>query len=233
VVSLANNHAMDYGSESLLQGIDLLNAQDVATIGAGANAEQARTPHTLSVNGLDIAFLGYVHVPVEASGNFFDTATWTATETTPGLAWAVPEEIIADVTAVQSQADLVVVMLHSGYEYVEPPSEEQTAAAHAAIDAGADIVIGHHAHILQAVEFYKDGVIAYGLGNFAFNIDGDANTAILNVWLDEDGIRQFEFIPAIVQYGGQPRFAESEEASEIMAQIYQLSQGFPAPTTGD
>jgi len=233
VVSLANNHAMDYGSESLLQGIDLLTAQDVATIGAGANAEQARTPHILSGNGLDVAFLGYVHVPVEANGNFFDTATWTATETTPGLAWAVPEEITADVTAVQSQADLVVVMLHSGYEYVEPPSEEQTAAAHAAIDAGADIVIGHHAHILQAVEFYKDGVIAYGLGNFAFNIDGDANTAILNVWLDEDGIRQFEFIPAIVQYGGQPRFAESEEASEIMAQIYQLSQGFPAPTTGD
>lgn len=233
VISLANNHAMDYGPESLLQGIELLKAQNVAPIGAGANSEQARTPHITQVNGLDVAFLGYVHVPVEARGNFFDTATWTATETTPGLAWAVPEEIMEDVTAVKPQADLVVVVLHSGYEYVEPPSEEQAAAAHAAIDAGADIVIGHHAHILQAVEFYKEGVIIYGLGNFAFNIDGDANTAILNVWLDEDGVRQFEFIPAIVQYGGQPRFADTEESTQILGQVYRLSQGFPMPAAGN
>ncbi len=229
VISLANNHAMDYGPESLLQGIDLLKKQNIAPIGAGANAEFARAPYITSVNGLNVAFLGYVHVPVEARGNFFDTATWTATETTPGLAWANPDDIIEDVTAVSPLVDLVVVVLHSGYEYVEPPSEEQLAAAHAAIDAGADLVVGHHAHILQAVEFYKDGVIAYGLGNFAFNIDGDTNTAILNIWLDEDGIRQFEFTPAIVQYGGQPRLATPEESSTILGQIYRLSQGFPYP----
>lgn len=229
VVSLANNHAMDYGPEALLQGIDLLQAAQVAPIGAGANANEARAPHILSVNGLDVAFLGYVHVPVEARGSFFDTATWTATETEPGLAWAVPEEIKEDVTAVIPQADLIVVNLHSGYEYVEPPSEEQAAAAHAAIDAGADIVIGHHAHILQGVQFYKDGLIVYGLGNFAFNIDGNPQTAILNVWLDTHGVRQFEFIPAIVQYGGQPRYADAEESSQILGQIYRLSQGFPMP----
>jgi poly-gamma-glutamate synthesis protein (capsule biosynthesis protein) len=233
VVSLANNHAMDYGSEALLHGIDLLNAQQVAPIGAGANATEARSPHIMTVNGLDIAFLGYIHVPVEASGSYFDTATWTATADAPGLAWAVPEEIVEDVTAVKPQVDLVVIMLHSGYEYVEPPSEEQAAAAHAAIDAGADIVIGHHAHILQGVEFYKTGVIVYGLGNFAFNIDGDPSTAILNVWLDKDGVRQFEFIPAIVQYGGQPRFADFDESSRILSQIYRLSQGFPMPAVGN
>jgi poly-gamma-glutamate synthesis protein (capsule biosynthesis protein) len=230
VVSLANNHAMDFGPEALLQGIDLLKAQNVAPIGAGADTEQARSPYITPVNGLNVAFLGYVFVPVEARGSYFDTATWTATETTPGVAWAVPAEIVEDVTAVQSQADLVVVILHSGYEYVEAPSEEEAAAAHAAIDAGADIVIGHHAHILQAVEFYGDGVIVYGLGNFAFNIDGDPNTAILNVWLDEGGVRQFEFIPAVIQYGGQPRLAEGAEAEAILSQIYRLSQGFPQPS---
>lgn len=230
VISLANNHALDYGSESLLQGIELLKEQKIAPIGAGANAELARAPHIISVNGLKVAFLAYVHVPVEAVGNGFDTATWTATETTPGLAWAVPAEIVEDVTAVSTQADLIVVMLHSGYEYVEPPSAEQAAAAHAAIDAGAHLVVGHHAHILQAVEFYKQGVIAYGLGNFAFNIDGNANTAILHIWLDHDGIRQFEFTPAIVQYGGQPRLATPEESSTILGQIYRLSQGFPIPS---
>ena len=233
VVSLANNHAVDFGPEALLQGIGLLKAQNVTPIGAGANAAQARSPYIMPVNGLNVAFLGYVYVPVEARGAYFDTAVWTATETAPGVAWAVPEEIAEDVTAVQSQADLIVVVLHSGYEYVEAPSEEQAAAAHAAIDAGADIVIGHHAHILQAVEFYKEGVIAYGLGNFAFNIDGDANSAILNVWLDKNGVRQFEFIPAIVQYGGQPRLAEAWEAPAILEQIYRLSQGFPMPAAGN
>lgn len=228
VVSLANNHAMDYGPESLLEGIGLLEAQGIAPVGAGEDAAQARSPRIISVNGLDVAFLGYTHVPVEAS-TFFDTAEWTAAPGKPGLAWAVPAEISEDVAAIKPDADLVVVMLHSGYEYVEPPSEEQAAAAHAAIDAGADIVIGHHAHILQGVEFYNEGVIVYGLGNFAFNIDGDPNTAILNVWLDGDGVRQIEFIPAVVQYGGQPRLAEGAEAEAILSQIYRLSQGFPRP----
>jgi poly-gamma-glutamate capsule biosynthesis protein CapA/YwtB (metallophosphatase superfamily) len=97
------------------------------------------------------------------------------------------------------------------------------AAARTAIDAGADLVIGHHAHVLQGVEFYQDGVIVYGLGNFAFEIDGDPSTAILNVWLDQDGVRQLEFVPAIIQFGGQPRLAEAWEAGEILQKIYRLT----------
>jgi len=228
VMSLANNHALDYGPESLLQGIGLLADQGVAAIGAGANAAAARAPFITEANGLKVAFLGYVHVPVEVTSHF-DTASWTATADTPGLAWAVPAEITADVTAVRPQVDLVVVILHSGYEYVIPPSQEQLDAAHAAIDAGADIVIGHHAHILQGVEFYKAGVIVYGLGNFAFNIDGEPNTVLLNVWLDADGVRQLEFVPAIIQFGGQPRLATPEESAVILQQIYDRSRAFPLP----
>jgi poly-gamma-glutamate capsule biosynthesis protein CapA/YwtB (metallophosphatase superfamily) len=228
VLSLANNHALDYGVDSLLQGLDLLAEQGVGVVGAGINATAARAPFIAEANGLRVAFLGYVHVPVEVTSHF-DTAWWTATEDAPGLAWAVPEEIAADVTAVGSQADLIVVILHSGYEYVIPPSEEQKAAAYAAIDAGADLVVGHHAHILQGVQFYKDGVIAFGLGNFAFNIDGEPNSVILNVWLDADGVRQLEFIPTVIQFGGQPRLATPEEASVIFQQIYDRSRGFPLP----
>ncbi|MBK8987738.1 MAG: CapA family protein [Chloroflexi bacterium] len=228
VLSLANNHALDYGPESLLQGLDLLAEQGVAVVGAGVNAAAARAPFITEANGLKVAFLGYVHVPVEVTSHF-DTASWTATADTPGLAWAVPAEIAEDVTAVRPQADLVVVILHSGYEYVIPPSEEQKAAAYAAIDAGADLVIGHHAHILQGVQFYKNGVIAFGLGNFAFNIDGEPNSIILNVWLDANGVRQLEFIPTIIQFGGQPRLADPEEAGVIRQQIYDRSRAFPLP----
>lgn len=223
VVSLANNHGMDYGPEALLQAIDLLQAQGVAPIGAGANFDAAHAPHLTHVNGLSLAFLGYVNVPVEAS-SAFDTAVWTATETTPGLAWGYPDVIAADVTAVRPQADLVIVVLHSGYEYIEEPSEQQMAAAHAAIDAGADLVIGHHAHILQGIEYYNDGVIVYGLGNFAFEIDGPPETAVLNVWLDQDGVRSLELIPAIIQEGGAPRLAESWEAVPILRRVYFLTR---------
>jgi poly-gamma-glutamate synthesis protein (capsule biosynthesis protein) len=222
VVSLANNHAMDYGPESLLQGLSLLQAQGIATIGAGPNEAEAHKAYVREVNGLTLAFLGYVHVPVEARSNF-DTATWTARGDAPGLSWADPATIQIDVTAIRSQADVVIVVLHSGYEYVEEPSPPQAAAAKAAIDAGADLVIGHHAHILQGIEFYNGGVIVYGLGNFAFEIDGEPNTAVLNVWLDKDGVRQLEIVPAIIQFGGQPRLAEAWEGPAIVQRVYRLT----------
>ncbi len=222
IISLANNHAMDYGPEALLQAIDLLGQQGITAIGAGSDSSKAHQPYILKINGLSLAFLGYVNVPVEVAG--FDTQSWTATADNPGLAWGEPSAIKNDVTQASQLADLVVVILHSGYEYVEAQSLEQLAAARTAIDAGADIVIGHHAHVLQGVEFYKDGVIVYGLGNFAFEIDGDPSTAILNVWLDKNGVRQIEFIPAIIQFGGQPRPAESWEGQAILRRLYALTR---------
>ncbi len=222
IITLANNHAMDYGPEALLQGMALLRDAGIATIGAGANAAEAHTAHLVEVNGIKIAFLGYVNVPIEASAGF-DTQSWTATETAPGLAWAKPDMIRADVTAVDQQTDLTIVVLHSGLEYVAEPSEPQTAAAQAAIDAGADLVIGHHAHILQGIQFYNGGVIVYGLGNFAFQITGDPETAVLNIWLDKNGVRQLELIPAIIQTSGQPRLAEPEESKTILQNVYFLT----------
>lgn len=222
LVSLANNHAQDFGPESLLHGIDLLREAGVATVGGGADDQAAHAPHVADINGLKVAFLGYVHVPVEALTHF-DTESWTATAESPGLAWADPDRIREDVAAIRLDVDLVVVILHSGYEYIEEPSEPQVAAARAAVDAGADLVVGHHAHILQGIHNYRDGVIAYGLGNFVFNIDGPPETGILNVWLDKNGVRQLELIPAIVQQYGQPRLADFSEAGPILSRVYYLS----------
>lgn len=222
VLSLANNHALDFGPESLLQGIELLNEQGILTVGAGANEKAAHEPNYIEVEGLNMAVLSYVHVPVEASTGF-DTESWTATQNSPGLAWANPESITADVQNAKMNSDLVVVLLHSGHEYVEAPSEPQTAAAHAAIDAGADLVIGHHAHILQGIEYYEDGVIIYGTGNFAFEIDGDPQTAIFDIWMDRQGVRQIEIQPAIIQTGGQPRLADETERAAILSQVYYLT----------
>lgn len=221
VVSLANNHALDYGAESLLDGIAMLKSAGITPVGAGANLTEARAPATIkvdAVNGTKVAFLAYVNVLPEGETQF-DVAQWEATATEAGLAWGRPEEVAADVALAKQSADHVVVLLHSGVEYLRFITPEQQTIARSAIDAGADLVLGHHAHILQKVEEYNGGLIAYGLGNFAFDIDGDPNTMVIHVWLNQDGIDRFELIPAVIQPGGQPRPATAEEGKEILATI--------------
>ncbi|MFN2105786.1 MAG: CapA family protein [Candidatus Promineifilaceae bacterium] len=222
IVSLANNHGMDYGPDALLQALDLLQQHGVMPVGAGANNAAAHAPAVVEIDGLIAAVFGYVNVPVEASTGF-DTASWTATADQPGIAWGDPQTITADVQAVRDEVDLVIVLLHSGFEYQGLPSEPQIEAAHAAVDAGADLVVGHHAHILQGIEQYKDGVIIYGTGNFAFDIDGPPETAIFHVWLDKNGVREVAVEAAIIQFGGQPRLAASWEAPAILSRLYYLS----------
>lgn len=225
LVSLANNHALDFGPQALLQGIDLLAAQNVAAVGAGANAAAAYAPVILEVKGLRLAFLGYANVPVEGRPPYFDTQSWTATATEPGFAWATAEQIRADVGLIRPEVDHVIIILHSGYEYVAEVTPLQQELGHAAIEAGASMVIGHHAHILQGIEFYQGGVIVYGLANFAFTIEGPPETAILQAWLDQTQVRQIALIPAFVELdmGGQPRLAEPWEAPAILQQIYALT----------
>lgn len=221
VLSLANNHVLDYGPDTLLAGMALLHEQGIATAGTGSDEGAAHAPHIRTVNGLRLAFLAYVNVAAEGGG--FDTRTWEASPESPGLAWGTPEAIRADVRAALPQADLVVVMLHSGTEYSSAPNPAQVAAARAAIDAGASLVIGHHAHVLQGIEFYKQGVIIYGLGNFAFENDEARETAILNVWLDPDGVRQLEIVPVTIKPGGEPRLATEAEAAAIRTRVYGLT----------
>jgi poly-gamma-glutamate synthesis protein (capsule biosynthesis protein) len=222
IMSLANNHAMDFGPRALLQAIDLLEENDILSVGAGANIAVARRPVLIEENGVRVAILAYVDVPVEISG--FDTRTWEAGAESPGLAWAHPETINQDVRSAKASADVVVVILHSGYEYIEQPSPPQITSAQAAIDAGASLVIGHHSHLLQGVAFYKEGVIVYGLSNFAFEMEGSRDSAILNVWLDKDGVNNLEIIPVIIGQGGQPAYAAQGDARRIREEVYLLTE---------
>ncbi|MGB3715250.1 MAG: CapA family protein [Candidatus Promineifilaceae bacterium] len=222
VMSLANNHALDFGPPALLQAIDLLEENGIRSVGAGANLAFARQPVLVDENGVRVAFLAYVDVPVEISG--FDTQTWEAGVETPGLAWAHPDTIIQDVRSAKAIADVVVVILHSGYEFLQQPSPPQIGSAQAAIDAGASLVIGHHSHLLQGVAFYQGGVIVYGLSNFAFEMEGSRDSAILNVWLDKDGVSNLEIIPITIGPGGQPGYATPGESRRIREEVYRLTE---------
>jgi poly-gamma-glutamate synthesis protein (capsule biosynthesis protein) len=225
--SLANNHAMDYGAEGLIQAIQLLEARGINTIGAGADDAAAHHPVTFEMNGIKLAFLAYVDVPVEFRG--FDAHAWIAGENHAGVAWAEPARIRTDVADAISQADLVVVILHSGYENVIQPSPPQVAAAHAAIEAGAKLVIGHHTHVLQPIELSSDGVIAYGLGNFAFEDAGPPETGLLNIWIDARGVRELELVPLLLDSDGRPFPASEEISNAILESFYTMTMVSEGP----
>jgi poly-gamma-glutamate synthesis protein (capsule biosynthesis protein) len=207
VLTLANNHAMDYGVVGLQDSLQTLSQYGIQTVGAGNDAAAARAPVILERNGMRVAFLGYVDVPVENSG--FDTRTWIASANTPGVAWAYPEQIAADVSAARQQADVVVVLLHSGYELNETIANNQRLQAHTAIDAGATLVIGAHSHLLQRVEYYKNGLIAYSLGNFVFDdYEGIVNaTVIFNAVLTPAGLQSWDYTPVLIE-DGLPQLTE-------------------------
>ncbi len=209
VLTLANNHAMDYGVEGLLDTQSLLTQAGIVYTGTGSNETEARSPVILEKNGLRLAFLGYVDVPVEVRG--FDTRDWIATDTQPGLAWADPEDIASDIAAAKLQADVVIVA---------EPNTIQRQAARAAIDAGATLVIGAHPHVLQPVEWYNGGLIAYSLGNFVFDDFGlEQNlTAILLVTIGPGGVESYNWSPVSI-VNGLPRLATREEAITILQMV--------------
>jgi poly-gamma-glutamate capsule biosynthesis protein CapA/YwtB (metallophosphatase superfamily) len=161
LVTLANNHAMDYGESGLLKTIDYINQYKLAFVGAGVNAEQAYSAHTITVKGKEIAFLNFSHV--------LPSVTWYAELNKPGLASGYQlDRMILRVEEVKKQADYVFVTIHWGKEKTNKPVYYQKSYAKALIDAGADGIIGHHPHWLQGFEYYKNKPIAYSLGNFLF-----------------------------------------------------------------
>jgi poly-gamma-glutamate capsule biosynthesis protein CapA/YwtB (metallophosphatase superfamily) len=225
VLTVANNHAMDYGYTGLTDTMAYLGQYGIATVGAGANAAAARAPLILERNGLRVAFLAYVDVPVENTG--FDARSWTATNTRPGVAWADPDHITADVLAARQQADVVVVLLHSGYEistYMSTVNYQQRLEAHAAIDAGAALVIGSHPHQLESIVQYHGGLIAYSLGNFVFDqYEGPANASIiLRLLLTPDGVKNWDYVEVLI-YDGLPVLAQPGQAPVIGTLVAPLS----------
>jgi poly-gamma-glutamate synthesis protein (capsule biosynthesis protein) len=228
LLSLANNHAMDFGPQQLIDAIETLQEHGIATVGAGRDDAAAHHPYWVDQDGLTLAFLSFVDVPQEFRG--FDTRSWSAREVAPGVAWADPQEMQAEIERAKQRADLVVVLLHSGYEYVPQPSQAQVQAARAALQAGADLVLGHHAHILQPVEFNPGGVIVYGLGNFVFEDAGPAESALLKVWLDPDGVRELQFLPVRLDETGRPVPLDGQAAADILASIYSYTDAWRSQT---
>ncbi len=197
VVSLANNHIKDCGERGVLDSIRYLAGAGIVPVGAGANAREARLPAVVEQNGLKIAYLSYDLVKPKS--------VW-AGENTPGAAHASAKEVAEDVAAARKTADVVVVNFHWGIEYrydwvAAPPDRERVKIAHAAVDAGAQIVVGEHSHTVERIETYKNALIAYGLGNFMFAAlthEGHPESMILKVQVGSDGVVSHEVVPVLI-----------------------------------
>ena len=188
VLTLANNHSMDYGPEALLDTIRYVRAAGIQPIGAGANSSLARRPAIVEAGGLKVAFLGYSDV---------NPLGFPATQWTPGTARADAAAIASDVRAARRKADLVVCFFHWGVELRADPDSRQEQLASACLDAGARVVLGAHPHVFGPVTRPRTRtLVAWTLGNFVFPSTGDpARTAILEVRLDRTGVRGYKLLP--------------------------------------
>lgn len=206
VLSLANNHAFDYGREALEDTFLRLKEARIDYIGAGLNAEEAFSPLVKEINGLKIGFLAYTNLGPKS---------WRAGGL-PGIAWINEQsfpELKKNISLARTKADILIVTLHAGEEYIQDPSQFQVNFAHAAIDAGADIVIGHHPHVVQKKEEYNGGYIFYSLGNFVFDQSFSEKTMqgeIVKVIIEDGKIKEASPIGIKLNDSFQPEIVDNK-----------------------
>jgi poly-gamma-glutamate synthesis protein (capsule biosynthesis protein) len=217
VVSLANNHTLDYGQVGLQDTLAAASAAGVPVVGAGMNVDAAYAPWITTVEGVRIAVLGFTQI-TELAG------TWVATDTRAGLAMAITnaqiERASASIRAAKTQADVVVVYMHWGQEYNECPIALQRTAAAAFAAAGATMIVGTHSHVMQGDGWLGQTYVAYGLSNFVwwYNDAASNDTGVVRVTLSGSTVAKNEFIPAYIdRTTGQPIPSTGTEAARITA----------------
>ena len=175
LVTLANNHALDFGTDALLDTVSTLDQAGILHVGAGADSEAARQPAIVDVNGVRVGFIGASRV--------IPVASWTAGASSPGMLTAYdPALLVQTIQETRPLCDYLVVLIHWGVERAEMPVDHQTSLSRQCIDAGADLVVGSHPHVLQGIEYYRGKPIVYSLGNFIFG-SSIPRTALLEVSL--------------------------------------------------
>ncbi len=222
VVTLANNHSLDYGPLALRDTLEILGKNDILTTGAGMDLDDARAPAVLKIKGKTIAFLSYsLTFPLE----FFASAG------RPGTAPGYSDFVRSDIEKVRPSADLVVVSFHWGAELMTTAKHYQVELGRKAIDWGADLVLGHHPHVLQELEVYEGRLIAYSLGNFVFGSESNRTNSSMILLLTFQGKRlvRVEAVPLDVnnyrvQY--RPRVLTGQAAREVLENVNAGSAWF-------
>lgn len=216
VVTMANNHGADYGPIGLQDTLRAIRTSPIPVVGIGRNRRSAFTPYRVSVRGTSFAFLA-------GDGSFREGASsvWEAGPTTPGIAAAHvdrPRALLAAVRAASRRADVVVVYLHWGEELHGCPTQQQRTTARALADAGADIVVGTHAHVQLGSGWIGDTYVNYGLGNFLWYHDHQPETGVLQVRVADGEVVGGSWTPARIGPDGRPVPLGGERARAAVSQ---------------
>jgi len=219
IVTLANNHILDYGSEGLFQTLQTLDSMEIKYCGAGGNVSEAEQPCMISANNCKIGFLAYSLT--------YPAAFW-ARKDRPGTAYPNLKKIKAQIKKIRGDCDLIVVAFHWGGELLEYPKPYQKYYAHAVIDLGADIVVGHHPHVLQGIELYKGKFIAYSLGNYVFGSYSKkvSYSMILKLRYDHRGLLYAHIIPIDVfnpRIQFRPTVIRGNKRKDILEKLNTIS----------
>lgn len=215
IVSLANNHTPNFGAKGLRDTFQYLDEAEVLYAGAGIDGQRAYAPVYLERGGLKFAFIAQNDSDVVPPSYRADTDR-------PGTAIMDEAELKKAIDEARPQADLVIVSMHSGTEYVPGPNSRQTKFARAAIDYGADLVIGHHPHVIQSVEEYQGKYIFYSLGNFVFDQSWSQDTAdslAVKFYFTKDGLQGFSLYPLRMNRLAQPQTADEVSADRILKRL--------------
>ena len=219
IVNLANNHIYDYSEQGLFDTIDFLDQAGIRHIGAGKNMAFARKPVLLKIKGVRIAFLGYYGLRKHSGSH-------PATADSAGTALRNLSYIKQDIKAVRDSTDVVIVTFHWGIEKEHVPEVDQIYFAHKTIQYGADLIVGHHPHVLQGIEKYRNGLIVYSLGNFIFggNSRIHENTAVLQIKIDSISkkITSYKMLPVQVDYW-QPRLLRGFQKQALLDSLTKYS----------
>jgi len=199
-MALANNHSGDYGREAFAEMLGLLKGAGLGYFGGGRNLQEAHTPLIIERKGLRIALLGY---------NEFMPRSFEADADAPGSAWSEDEQVVADIRAARSvqRADLVIPVMHWGWENEPVANARQHQLARLMVDAGADAVIGGHPHVTQDIEHYRGKPIVYSVGNFVMKETDNDNQRVgwlLRLQLDAQGVRAFDTRVSRIDMEGIP-----------------------------
>ncbi|HKL80185.1 MAG TPA: CapA family protein [Mobilitalea sp.] len=215
IVSLANNHTLDFGMDALYDTFTTLEGAEIDYVGAGINLDRAKSAVYYTLGDMKIAYL--------AASRVVFAMDWYANDTRAGMIGTYdPTLLLAEIKEAEKNSDFVVVYVHWGVERTNYPVDYQKSLARQYIDAGADAVIGCHPHVMQGLEYYNGKPIAYSLGNYWFN-NSTRETALLKLYLNPDGSTQVQLLPAMSKGTFTYLVQEKEERDSYFEFMEEIS----------
>ncbi|MCK5033900.1 MAG: CapA family protein [Calditrichia bacterium] len=219
MVSLANNHILDYGQSCLNSTVQILQNKKIFYAGAGSDFKKAHKPAIFKIKDIKFAFFAY---SMTLPKYFF------ATDSTGGTAYPHKKILKDSISYYNNKVDYIIVSFHWGEELTTLPKEYQRNYAHLAIEYGADIILGHHPHVLQGIEVYKNKIIVYSLGNFVFASYSNkaSDSILLDLQFTKKRIKDIKVVPLNVnnyEVNFRPQILRGNKKTEVIGYLQKIS----------